>query len=180
MAASTWHWLDISGFAPCLVFLCTPQRRGEAEEKWCREAGRIEGRTLMSHFANSLQPTLPSQCYTYSTSPKALNSPLSLHRTNREKHTAFSTLWMNIYYPCCLNMESALCFPFSCDHSVINNYLQRKKYKHMSAGPAAVTEGAKICLESLSQDRVLFFFSFMFKGTVQHFRKILICFSARC
>lgn len=42
----------------------------------------------MSHFANSLQPTLPSQCYTYSTSPKALNSPLSLKRTNqRETHS---------------------------------------------------------------------------------------------
>lgn len=43
-----------------------------------------EGRVLLSQFANSSQPTLPSRCCTFSTSPEALNSRLSLNRTDAE------------------------------------------------------------------------------------------------
>lgn len=132
---STWHWLDISGFTPCHLSLGALQGCGEGEEE---KRGRIEGPTLMSHFANFLQPTLPSQCYTYSTSPKALNSLLSLNRTNREKHTALSTLcafdWTFIIL---VALTWSPSWAFHCDHSVSANYLQREKYKHMSAGPAA-------------------------------------------
>lgn len=135
LSMSTWHWLDISGFPPCLLSLGALQRCGEGEEE---KRGRTEGPTLMSHFANSLQPTLPSQCYTYSTSPKALNSLLFLNRTNGEKHTALSTLcvfdWTFIIL---VALTWSPDWASQCDHSVIANYLQREKYKHMSAGPAA-------------------------------------------
>lgn len=136
---STWHWPDISGFTPCPQSLGALQRWGEeGTGKMWGEAGRIEGHTSMSHFTNSSQPTLPSQCYTYSTSLKALNSLLSLNRTNREKHAAFSTL-------CAFDRTFIILVAFSwaphcafhCDHSVTVNDLQRGKHKHMSARPAA-------------------------------------------
>lgn len=86
------HPLDIGltflGFHFVLRF--SASFRDGRNERRNREAGNIKGHTLLSHFANSLQPTLPSQCYTYSTSPKALNSLLCLNRTNREKNTLSS------------------------------------------------------------------------------------------
>lgn len=84
--------IGLTFLGPHFVFcLLVPFRDGERKRK-NKDKERTEGHGLMSHFANSLQPTLSSQCYTYSTSPKALNSRLSFSRTIREKHTAFSTL----------------------------------------------------------------------------------------
>lgn len=76
----SWHFWVCT--LSCVFHHPAEMERGR--EKRCGEAGRREGRTLVSHLANSLQPTLPSQCYTYSTSPKALNIPLSLNRTNTQ------------------------------------------------------------------------------------------------
>lgn len=70
-----------------------------------------EGATATAHFANSLQPPLPSQWYTYSTSPPALNSLLSLNRTSTEKTNILRNavrLWLNIDHPCYKNMKSRL------------------------------------------------------------------------
>lgn len=86
--------------------------RGRKRKGWFRRRKRLEeGVTATAHFANSLQPTLPSQWYTYSTSPPALNSLLSLNSTSTEKTNILQNvvrLWLNIDHPCYMNMKSRL------------------------------------------------------------------------
>lgn len=86
--------------------------RGRKRKGRFRRRKRLEeGVTATAHFANSLQPTLPSQWYTYSTSPPALNSLLSLSSTSTEKTNILQNvarLWLNIDHPCYMNMKSRL------------------------------------------------------------------------
>lgn len=95
-----------------LVFLRREGEVGGGGGGGCRGAAKKEGRTFMSHFANSLQPTLPSQCYTFSTSCEALNSSFSLNRTKTEKQPGAHSNWTFII-PAALTWSSAACSPIS-------------------------------------------------------------------
>lgn len=82
--------------------------RKKRKGKFRRRKKLEEGVTPTAHFANSSQPTLPSQWYTYSTSPPALNSLLSLNSASTEKTNIPQNamrLWLNIDHPCYMNMK---------------------------------------------------------------------------